>query len=199
MKQRLDQLTLQELIELSCGDVSVLIEHDEVPTVEESSKAASHILAEYKSIASPAQARMDLSEKEKTTKLTIKERCARIAMALCQSGRADDARQILVAMGVGEEHLKTEEAILARCQSILGEVDYERQRMSEYNAKRASKQKSPDHVRHSWYAEIASVMSILKVPVEMRINACVYANLVHQAVERNKAMAKMPPMAGMFM
>ena len=67
MKQRLDQLTLQELIELSCGDTSVLIEHDETPTVEESSKAASHILAEYKSIASPAQARMDLSEKEKTT------------------------------------------------------------------------------------------------------------------------------------
>jgi hypothetical protein len=30
-------------------------------------------------------------------------------------------------------------------------------------------------------------------------NAAVYANLVHQAVERNKQMAKMPPMMGMFM
>lgn len=199
MKQRLDQLTLQELIELSCGDTSVLIEHNEEPMVEELSKAASHILAEYKSIASPAQARMDLSEKEKTTKLTIKERCARIAMALCQSGRTDDARQILVAMGVGEEHLKTEEAILARCQSILGEVDYERQRIVEYNTKRAAKQKGTDHVRHSWYSEIASVMSILKVPIDMRLNAAIYANLVHQAVKRNKALSKMPPMAGLFM
>ena len=199
MKQRLDQLMLKELIELSCGDTSVLIDQGENPTMEESMKAASHILAEYKSIASPVQARMDLSDKEKSTKLTIKERCARIAMALCQSGKADDAREILVAMGIGEEHLKTEDAILARCQSVIGEVEYERQRMAEYNAKRAAKQNGVDDVRHSWYAEIASVMSSLKVPVEMHINACVYANLVHQAVERNKAMAKMPPMAGLFM
>lgn len=199
MKHRLDQLTLQELIELSCGNHSVLFEHDEVPTVEESSATASRILGEYKSIASPAQSRIDLSGKEKATKLTIKERCARIAMALCQSGRTDDARQILVAMGVGEELLKTEEAILARCQSIVGEVEYEHQRMAEYNAKRAAKHKGTDQVRHSWYAEIASVMSILKVPVEMRLNAAVYANLVHQAVEHNKAMAKMPHMARLFM
>lgn len=199
MKQRLDQLTLQELIELSCGDTSVLTEKDETPTVEETAKAASHILGEYKSIASPVQFKMDLSDKEKSTKQTIKERCARIAMALCLSGRSDLSREILTEMGVGEEHLKTEEAILARCQAIIGEVDYERQRMAEYNAKRAAKLKGTDNVRHSWYAEIASVMSILKVPVDMRVNACVYANLVHQASVRNKAMAKMPPMAGMFM
>jgi hypothetical protein len=198
MKQRLDQLTLQELIELSCGDPSVLVEKGDEPT-DSITRAAAGILAEYKSIASPAQARMDLSEKEKTTKLTIKERCARIAMALCQSGKVDDARDILVEMGIGKGLIGTEEAILAQCQAIIGEVDYERQRIADFNAKRAARQKGVDDVRHSWYAEIASVMSILKVPVEMRINACVYANLVHQAVERNKAMAKMPPMAGMFM
>jgi len=195
MKRRLDQLTLQELIELSCGDATVLVEKDDVPA-EDIAKAAAGILAEYKSIASPSQYRMDLSEKEKTAKLTIKERCARIAMALCQSGKVDDAREILVELGIGKGLIGDEEAILAQCQAILGEVDYERQRMSEYNAKRASKQKGTDHVRHSWYAEIASVMSILKVPVGMDLNACVYANLVHQAVERNKAMAKMPSMAG---
>ena len=199
MRKRLDQLTLRELIELSCGDISVILEQGESPDAGEMSKTAASILAEYKSIASPVQARMDLSEREKTTKLTIKERCARIAMALCQSGRADDAREILVAMGIGEEHLKTEESILARCQAVIGEVDYESQRIAEYNAKRAKKQMGVDQVRHSWYAEIASVMSILKVPVDMGINACVYANLVHQAVERNKAMAKMPPMAGFLM
>ena len=199
MKQRLDQLTLQELIELSCGDASVLNEHDEVPAVEETVKAASRILGEYKSIASPAQARMDLSEKEKLAKLAIKEKCARIAMALCQSGKTEDARTILMDLGVSSGHLKTETDIIARCQAIIGEADYERQRIAEHNAKRTEKQKSEEEVRHSWYAEIASVMSILKVPVEMRINACVYANLVHQAVERNKAMAKMPSMAGMLM
>jgi len=199
MKQRLDQLTLQQLIGLSCGDYTVLVEGDEKPTQEESMKTASRILGEYKSIASPAQFKMDLLDKEKIAKLAIKERCARIALAMCQTGLHDNARDILADLGVGREHLDTEEAILTRCQAILGEVEYEYRRMEEYNAKRAAKQKEPDQVRHAWYAEIASVMSSLKVPVDMGINACVYANLVHQAVERNKAMAKMPPMAGLFM
>lgn len=198
MKQRLDQLTLQELIELSCGDNSVLLDPEEVGSADPT-KSAVRILAEYKSIASPAQARMDLLEREKSSKWVIKERCANIALALCQSGHPNNAREILVSLGVGEEFLQRDEDIIARCQAILGEVDYERKRMIDQNAKLASKQKSTEEVRHSWYAEIASVMSILKVPVEMRINACVYANLVRQAVERNKAMAKMPPMAGMFM
>ena len=199
MKTRLDQLTLQELIDLSCGDNSVIIERDETPAANESASAASRILAEYKSIASPTQAKMDLLEKEKSAKMAIKERCAKIAMALCQSGFPDKAREILIEMGVSEALLKTDESIIARCQSIVGEVDYERQRMADYVAKQAGKARTIDEVRHSWYSEIASVMSILKVPVDMGINACVYANLVHQAVERNKAMAKMPSMAGMFM
>lgn len=199
MKERLDELTLQEIIELSCGDYSVVSKGDEKLSEPEAAARAVRILAEYKSIASPAQARMDLNEAEKRSKLRIKDKCARIAMALCSSGYPDMARSILVELGVSAEHMKTESSVLARCQSIIGEVEYETRRMEEYDEKRASKMKSPDEVRRSWYSEIASVMCILKVPIDMRMNAAIYANLVHQAVERNKAMAKMPPIAGLFM
>lgn len=199
MKERLDELTLQEIIELSCGDYSVILQGDEIPTEAESAARAMRILAEYKTIASPVQAKMDLAENEKLSKLRIKDKCARIAMALCTSGHADLAREILLELGVNAEHLKTDDAILARCQSILGEVQYETDRIAEYEAKRAERRKSPEALRQSWYSEIAGVMSILKVPIDMRLNAAIYANLVHQAVERNKALSKMPPMAGLFM
>lgn len=199
MKQRLDQLTLQDLIEISCGELSVIAEGDEIPTLEESHGAAVKIIAEYKSIASPVQYRMDVSDAEKLAKLRMREKCARIAMALCRSENLDLARGVLVEYGIDAEFLKDKDSILARCQTIIGEVEYERQRIEDYNAKRKSKTQSPDQVRRSWYSEIAGVMSSLKVPIDMRTNAAIYANLVHQAVERSKAIAKMPRSARLFM
>ena len=198
MKTRLDQLTLQQLIDLSCGEYAVLCENDELPTDKELVPKVTSIIAEYRAIASPAQARMELMDAEKMSKFGLKEKCARICMLLCMVGRWKKAREVLTKLGIEEVHLSTEEAVIARCQAIIGEVKYETERMAQMK----SKSKGPisaDQVRREWYSEIAGVMSTLKVPVPMDINAAIYANLVHQAVERNKALSKMPPMAGMFM
>lgn len=201
MIERLDQLKLKDLIELSCGDYSVLIEHDEVPTVEEFTSSTARIMAEYKFIATPVQAKMELAESELLSKLNIKEKCARISILICKQGHSEMAKNILVELGVSEQHLSTESAIEARCQSIIGEVEYEKKRIDEImNGRRNGKIKqSPEQIRKSWLAEVASVMSVFKMNIDLTINAAIYANLVHQAVERRKAIAKMPPMARLFM
>lgn len=200
MIERLDQLKLKDLIELSCGDYSVLIEHDEVPTVEEFTSCTARIMAEYKFIASPVQAKMELAESERLSKLNIKEKCARISILICEQGHSEMAKNILVELGVSEQHLSTESAIEARCQSIIGEVEYEKKRIGEMNGRRNGIMKqSPEQIRKSWLAEVASVMSVFKMNIDLTINAAIYANLVHQAVERSKAIAKMPPMARLFM
>ena len=76
MKERLDQLTLKDLIEISCGEFAVLAVGDEEPTLDGFRRAAVRIIAEYKSIASPAQYRMDVSAAEKLAKLRLPWRCA---------------------------------------------------------------------------------------------------------------------------
>lgn len=59
---------------------------------------------------------------------------------------------------------------------------------------------SESKLRKSWYGEVAYVMSSMKMSVDPpHVNAAIYANLVRQAVERNKQLAKMPPMAGMLL
>lgn len=200
MIERLDQLKLKDLIELSCGDYSVLIERDEVPTVEEFTSQSARILAEYKAIATPAQAKMDLAEAGQVSKLNIKAKCARIAMLLSVQGHTEMAKNVLMELGVSGQHLTTDSAVNARCQSIIGEVEYEMRRIEELNGQRNGKMKqSPDQVRKSWLAEVASVMSVFKMSIDLTINAAIYANLVHQAVERSKSIAKMPPIARMFM
>ena len=199
MIERLDQLKLKDFIELSCGDYSVLIEGDEVPTVEEFTSRSACIMAEYKSIASPTQARVELMDSEKLPKLRMKEKCARICILLCAHGRHDLARDVLLQLGIEEQHLASDEAIMARCQAIIGEVQYETERMTERKAK-TLKARTPEQTRREWYSEIASVMGVFHMNIDpMHTNAAIYANLVRQAVERSKAMAKMPPTARMFM
>lgn len=197
MKKRLDQLTLHELIELSCGDYSVLLEGDERMNDQVLRHVAS-IMSTYKSIANPTQSKVDLLDKEKVSKLRMKEKCARICLMLCESGHADMARDVLKELYINPEHMKTDEAVAAQCHAILGEVEYEAKRLDERAGNTKSTQ--PDKIRQDWYAEIASVMGVFRMNIDpTHINAAIYANLVHQAVERSKAMAKMPPMARMFM
>lgn len=199
MKHRLDQLTLADLIELSSGGTHVLLEGDELPDDGETLKCSAKIMCEYKEIASPTQAKLELTDNERLSKLKMKERCARICIMLCNTGHPEMAREVLADLGVSPEHMKTDKAVLARCKAILGEVEYEAKRLSEMKTK-GHKPLTPEQVRRNWYSEIASVMGVFKMVIDPpHINAAIYANLVRQAVERNKALAKMPPMMGMFM
>ena len=56
MRTRLDQLTLHDIVELSCGEISVLLEDGDKPDEKEVLVIARKILDDYKCIASPKQA-----------------------------------------------------------------------------------------------------------------------------------------------
>lgn len=200
MKTRLDQLTLHDLIELSCGNSSVLLNKDETPTEAVKLACAQQIMSEYKELATPTQAKMDMIEAEEIQKLQMKEACLHICLALISQGRSDMAKDVLLELDVNENLLKSEEAIKSRCNAILDEVKYEIKRLAELSEERGQKKKQTvTDMRKAWFGEIAFVMSTLKMSIDpATTNAAVYANLVRQAVERNKQMAKIPPMMGFF-
>lgn len=201
MKTRLDQLTLHNLIELSCGDSSVLLDKDEAPTENVKLACAQQIMSEYKELATPTQAKMDMIEAEEQQKLRMKEKCLHICLALISQERSDMAKDVLLELDVNENLLKSEEAIKSRCNAMLDEVKYEIKRLAELAEERGQKQQQTvTDIRKAWFGEIAFVMSTLKMSIDpATTNAAVYANLVRQAVERNKQLAKMPPMMSMFM
>lgn len=201
MKTRLDKLTLHNLIELSCGDSSVLLDKDEAPTENVKLACAQQIMSEYKELATPTQAKMDMIEAEEQQKLRMKEKCLHICLALISQERSDMAKDVLLELDVNENLLKSEEAIKSRCNAMLDEVKYEIKRLAELAEERGQKkQQTVTEIRKAWFGEIAFVMSTLKMSIDpATTNAAVYANLVRQAVERNKQLAKMPPMMSMFM
>ena len=201
MKPRLDQLTLHDLIELSCGDSSVLLDKDETPTENVKLACAQQIMSEYKELATPTQAKIDMIEAGEQQKLRMKEKCLHICLALISQERSYMAKDVLLELDVNENLLKSEEAIKSRCNAMPDEVKYEIKRLAELAEERGQKQQQTvTDIRKAWFGEIAFVMSTLKMSIDpATTNAAVYANLVRQAMERNKQLAKMPPMMSMFM
>ena len=201
MKTRLDQLTLRDLIELSCGDSSVLLDNGETPSDQVKLACAMQILTEYKELASPNQAKKDMIEAEELTKLRMKDKCLRICIALCSQERPDMARDVLLELDVKPNLIDTDEKVQPRCKAMLSDVEYEIKRIEELNEEDASKKVAkPEDARKTWYSEIAFVMSMLKMSIDpASVNAAIYANLVHAATERSRAMAKMPASMGLFM
>lgn len=201
MKTRLDQLTLRDLIELSCGDSSVLLDNGETPSEQVKLECARKILSEYKELASPNQAKKDMIEAEELTKLRMKDKCLRICLALCTQERTDMARDVLLELDVKPNLIDTDEKVQPRCKAMLADVEYEIKRIEELNEEDASKKVAkPEDARKTWYSEIAFVMSMLKMSIDPEVvNAAIYANLVHAATERSRAMAKMPASMGLFM
>lgn len=200
MIERLDQLTLQNLIDLSCGNVSCLIEGNEKPEEKALTKLANRLFADYLAIASPKQAKMNITEAEELLKLRMKEKCLRICIALCSQNRHDMAKVVLLDLDVDDDLLTTHEKIAVRCKAMLDEVVYEVKRLEELAEEKVDKKPTTESIRKSWYSEIAFVMSTLKMSIDpATTNAAIYANLVHQAGERAKTLAKMPPSMGLFM
>ena len=197
MKERLDQLMLQDFIELSCGNPKVLLEKHEVPNEEKLVKLAAKLMHEYKTIASPNKAKIDLIDAEDETKLQMKEKCARILVMLCEMKHSEMAVEILEELEIETKSLNTPEKIAARCQALLNEAKYdlERFRESQEEKKKGKPKSDADRIRDSWNREIAYVMSTLRMSIDpATTNTAIYANLVHQAEVRAKQMAKMPSM-----
>lgn len=195
MIERLDQLTLHDLIELSCGDLSPLGIEDEL----EATKTANRIMEDYLSMSQPIKAKVRLSERESDTKMAMREKCLRICMLLVELGHSEKSKEVLMLLGVDDVHLKDAHAIRVRCKAMLDDVQFEIRRAKEAEQQKPMPNQSPEQTRKAWYSEMAFVMSMLKMAFDPKtMNAAVYANLVHQAVERSKMMAKAPQM-GMFM
>ena len=197
MIERLDQIMLKDFIELSCGNPKVLLEKHEVPNEEKMVKLAAKLMYDYKAIASPNKAKIDLIDAEDETKLTMKERCARILVMLCKMKHPEMAVEILEELEIETKSLNTPEKIAARCQALLNEAKYdlERFRESQEEKKKGKPKNDANRIRDSWNREIAYVMATLRMSIDpATTNTAIYANLVHQAEVRAKQMAKMPSM-----
>ena len=98
MIERLNQITLSDFIELSCGNYACLLSDCKSMSESTLKEIASKLLVEYRSIVNPSNMKAMVMDKEDMLKERAKLLSLRICQALVSLGFYDDVRQVCAAM-----------------------------------------------------------------------------------------------------
>ncbi|WP_304647442.1 hypothetical protein [uncultured Duncaniella sp.] len=186
MIKSLDQLTAKMLIDLICGDTSVLGTEDE--DIPDSSKLITmrNIIFEYKEIADPHGAKEYLSHMEDLIKARLSVLMYTICSNLISLKKYDMARDILAVNDVSVASV-SDERLIAKVESGLKRAQRDVSQLSEDKVE--SKDRKSD-VRKAFDAQTASLMAYFKFQIDTAtIKASVYANLVARHDREIKARA----------
>lgn len=184
MKTRLNQLTMAAFIELHCGDCSVILENGENIPEEDLKKKATDLLFEYRNIVDPVGVKTTLLEHEEKLKENTKVVFFQVCKKLVSISAFNEVKELLGMYGINLASA-TDETIARRVEQELNTAFHTKERN---DAARDNDEEdtldTPDKIRASYDAEIASLMGFYKMSIDIHnISAAVYANLLIQAVK----------------
>lgn len=184
MKTRLNQLTMAAFIELHCGDCSVILENGENIPEEDLKKKATDLLFEYRNIVDPVGVKTTLLEHEERLKENTKVVFFQVCKKLVSISAFNEVKELFGMYGINLASA-TDETIARRVEQELNTAFHTKERN---DAARENYDKesldTPDKIRASYDAEIASLMGFYKMSIDIQnISAAVYANLLIQAVK----------------
>lgn len=182
MIERLNQISLNDFIELSCGNYNCLLFNGEEATKEELKERATKLIVDYRNIVNPSGMKALVLDKEDL----VKERARLLSLRICQTlisiNCFDDVREVLKLFDVDTRNM-SEEQLIFKIDNMLRSAIFEQKRNEERRKEEGEdKRATPEQIRSSFDTEIAFLMTYFKMNIDSRIiNAAVYANIVHQA------------------
>nr|DAY95771.1 MAG TPA: hypothetical protein [Caudoviricetes sp.] len=181
MIERLNQLSLYDFIELSCGDCSVLLSPGEEISEVELKKRSSDLIIEYKRITNPSGLNSVLMDREDMVKERIRVLLFKLCVSLIAIGAYEDIRETLAMLSYDMKSM-SDEQVKSKVEELLRSALFEQKRSDEIRSDNETEKATPEQIRSSFDAEIAFIMTFFKMNIDVRnINAAVYANIVHQA------------------
>lgn len=182
MIERLNQISLNDFIELSCGNYNCLLFDGEAATEAELKEKATKLIVDYRNIVNPSGMKALILDKEDL----VKERARLLSLRICQTlisiNCFDDVREVLKLFDVDTRNM-SEEQLIFKIDNMLRSAIFEQKRNEERRKEEGEEKKAtPEQIRSSFDTEIAFLMTYFKMNIDSRIiNAAVYANIVHQA------------------
>lgn len=183
MKTKLDQITVDQLVSLSCGDYSAICANSNSTKAK---KAARNILHEYRDIADPAGAKRTLAQAEAVLKAKIAVVLYTMLQDLIKIGEYEHVREILIMRGVRAAGM-TAKRLRAEVKSRLGRAKKEIE-----NDALENENVSPDEIRRNFDEQTATLMAHFKFQIDTTtMKASLYAHLVARCNSDIKAQLSM--------
>jgi hypothetical protein len=182
MIERLNQISLNYFIELSCGNYNCLLFDGETASEEELKERAIKLIVDYRKIVNPSGMKALMLDKEDLVKERVRLLCLRICRNLISINCYDDVREVLKQFDIDTWNM-SEEQIISKIDNMLRTAIFEQKRNEERRKEEGKSSKAtPEQIHSSFDTEIAFLMTYFKMNIDPRIiNAAVYANIVHQA------------------
>lgn len=180
MKSRLNEISLAQFIELLCGNYNVLFDDGDLNDDVGLKECANSLIASYRFISDKTSMKALLVDREDSVKSNMKVFFLRICNMLVLQEEFADVRSLLAMIdedvsGIGDDILGEKIAELLRY------AIFEQHRNEDAQKKENKVAPSPDDIRSYYDAEIAFIMTYVKMSIDMhQINAAVYANIVNQ-------------------
>lgn len=185
MKEKLEELTVSQFLELICGNSRVLLGKNEVATPTKIVLAMRNIIIEYREIADMSGVKSYLSEIEEL----IKAKISAVVFTMCSNLIAlkefDRAREVLVEYGINADKM-TDARVEAEIKSRLKRAENTVKRMEQ--EKKNDNEKSVD-MRSAFYEQTAALMAYFKFQIDIStMKATVYAHLIARHNKEVKAL-----------
>ena len=175
MIKHLQELTMAQFVDLSCGDTSVLLSKKEIVSPEKVAKAVKNIIFEYRSIADEASAKSYLT----FTKDLIKAKATVILFKMCHNlvtiNEHDRAREVMIVYGINASSMSD--------QRVTAEVTSRLERAKSTVAKLEKDNETANielsEMRSSFDTQTAALMAYFKFQIDIStMRAPLYAHLV---------------------
>lgn len=182
MIERLNQISLSDFIDISCGEYLCLLSENESKSEEELKERAQKLIIDYRNITNSSGVKALILDKEDI----MKERTRLLLLRICQTLIAvcsfDEVREVLMQMEVNVHNMDNEQ-LKSKLDYMLHIAIFEQKRNEERRIEEHSEKKAtPEQIRSSFDSEIAFLMTYFKMNIDAHaVSAAVYANIVHQA------------------
>lgn len=182
MIERLNQISVSDFIEISCGNYECLLLDNESYTEDELKKLVSKLIIDYRNIVNPTEMKALIIDKEEFVKEQSKILILRICQTLISINCFEDVRELIALLGVDTNKMDIEQ-LISKVNYMFHSAIFEKKRNDErrHEAHEGNKA-TPEQIRSSFDAEIAFLMTFFKMNIDIHnTNAAVYANIIHQA------------------
>lgn len=172
MKERLDQLTLAQFVDLLCGDTSVLLSQHEVGNTEKMAAASRAIVMEYRAIADPSGTNAFLRQGEGK----VRSKMGVVLYTLCQNLVAmkqyDKVREVFVGLGIAGAARWSDSRVDGTVTAKLAQARREAEETD-------TEEDGSTDVRRQFDIQTASLMAYFKFQIDPgTVKASLYAHLV---------------------
>lgn len=175
MKERLEQLTIGEFIDLVCGEVDVILSKHEIAGDEKKAIITRNLIFEYKEIVDPSSAKQYLSMAEDMIKARLEMTLFTMCSNLVDLNEHERAREVMIVYGINAQNMNNQRVAA----EVKSRLERAKSKVTELQEENDADTPTSEKIRKQFDEQTAALMAYFKFQIDTTsMKATVYAHLV---------------------